>query len=45
MGRIRETIDAGRKAELEAQQKAKAPEWADKLREALDSLKAKTGKE
>ena len=45
LGRIRETIDAGRKAELEAQQKAKAPEWADKLREALDSLKAKTGKE
>jgi hypothetical protein len=45
LGRIREAIDAGRKAELEAQQKAKAPEWADKLREALDSLKAKTGKE
>lgn len=45
LGRIREAIDAGRKAELEAQQKAKAPEWADKLRETLESLKPKTGKE
>jgi len=45
LGRIREAIDAGRKAELEAQQKAKAPEWAEQLRETLDSLKPKKGKE
>jgi len=43
--RIRETIDAGRKAELEAQQKAKPPDWLDKLHETLDSLKPKKGKE
>jgi hypothetical protein len=45
LGRIREAIDAGRKAELEAQQKAKPPAWAEQLRETLDSLKPKTGKE
>jgi len=45
LSRIRESIDAGRKAEIEAQQKAKAPEWAEQLRETLDSLQPKKGKE
>lgn len=45
LGRIRESIDAGRKAEIEAQQKAKPPEWAEQLRQTLDSLRPKKGQE
>jgi hypothetical protein len=39
--RIRESIDAGRRATIEEAAKAKPPEWADRLREVLDELRPK----
>jgi hypothetical protein len=42
--RIRESIDAGRKAELEAQKKAQPPEWAERLEGILQRLRRTGGK-
>jgi hypothetical protein len=43
LGRIREVIDAGRQAELEEQKKAWPPEWVDRLRDALERARPRTG--
>jgi hypothetical protein len=41
--RVRESIDAGRKAELEAQKKAQPPEWAERLEGILRRLRGTGG--
>jgi len=42
--RIRESIDAARMAELEAQKKAQPPEWAERLESILQRLRGTGGK-
>lgn len=44
IARIREAIDAGRKAELEEQKKAKLPDWAERLNEVQERVRGKGGK-
>jgi hypothetical protein len=44
IARIREAIDAGRKAELEEQKKARLPDWAERLNEVLERVRGKGGK-